>query len=526
MGGGTSALQYAAPNELSADDKGTISRRLRGEYDSYLSVKGGDGDDVELFNKLKETYDKSLHDLSLRTVESTVSEQQDLSISTENLVTSPSHSAKFSPSLNMSSPSALGSTPKAQRRLSSVKSPDVVETVVDYVDDDAPVVRGRTSTEIVEEINDMMKSSERIASFISQIKDGEILTKNASEFRARRLTYAQQVSNGVGSPSPTSSKKRTTIYASSELGVSQKKKPPFPPQYMGTYSCHGVEPFQDDEGESGTVEKINQDRGCVVYPFRNSMQEALFMVLDGHGHEGDQVAEFVMRQMVVSLEKHPSLSSHPEEALKDTFNKTNTALMATPIEYMTSGCTCVCIYVRDKEIYVANCGDSRAVMATVAEDGAAKARDLSIDHKPDDPLEEARIKEWGGYVLPPLGPGLSARVYLDPQHTKIGLAMARSIGDFAVKAVGVISEPEVKRYDVSEQDAFFIMASDGVWEFISSQEAVDIVCNSIEYGCYEACEELIQVSAERWSEEEGDYRDDITAIVVRLPLPHQLEYEI
>ena len=42
-------------------------------------------------------------------------------------------------------------------------------------------------------------------------------------------------------------------------------------------------------------------------------------------------------------------------------------------------------------------------------------------------------------------------------------------GDHAVKAVGVIPEPEVKIFDLQEGDQFMIMASDGVWEFISSQ---------------------------------------------------------
>ncbi len=42
-------------------------------------------------------------------------------------------------------------------------------------------------------------------------------------------------------------------------------------------------------------------------------------------------------------------------------------------------------------------------------------------------------------------------------------------GDHAVKAVGVIPEPEVKTFDLQESDQFMIMASDGVWEFITSQ---------------------------------------------------------
>merc|ERR1711916_92191 len=104
----------------------------------------------------------------------------------------------------------------------------------------------------------------------------------------------------------------------------------------------------------------------------------------------------------------------------------------------------------------------------------------------------------------------------------IGLAMARSLGDFAVKSVGVIAEPEVKVFEIEDEvDEFLIMASDGVWEFIGSQEAVDIVSQKLACGeaCHSACQELIEQATQRWMEEEGDYRDDITAIVVRLPLP-------
>ena len=38
-----------------------------------------------------------------------------------------------------------------------------------------------------------------------------------------------------------------------------------------------------------------------------------------------------------------------------------------------------------------------------------------------------------------------------------------------MKAVGVIPEPEVKVFELQQSDQFMIMASDGVWEFITSQ---------------------------------------------------------
>lgn len=133
-------------------------------------------------------------------------------------------------------------------------------------------------------------------------------------------------------------------------------------------------------------------------------------------------------QIVVSLEKDPLLGSDPVEALKNAYITTNSALMVTDIHYMTSGCTCVTVYLRENTMFVANAGDSRAVMARQGGNGEYVATNLSRDHKPDDPDEQKRIEASGGYVCPPYEEGLSARVYLDPHFTMIGLAMSRSIG--------------------------------------------------------------------------------------------------
>lgn len=56
-----------------------------------------------------------------------------------------------------------------------------------------------------------------------------------------------------------------------------------------------------------------------------------------------------------------------------------------------------------------------------------------------------------------------------------------------------------------------ILASDGVWEFISSQEAVDKVAGSLDKGCMRATQVLIEAAAQRWREVEGDYRDGMYA---------------
>ncbi len=58
--------------------------------------------------------------------------------------------------------------------------------------------------------------------------------------------------------------------------------------------------------------------------------------------------------------------------------------------------------------------------------------------------------------------------------------MARSFGDAAAESVGVYAEPELTEVQLSHSDQFLIWASDGVWEFITSQEAVDIVSQFVD----------------------------------------------
>jgi protein phosphatase PTC2/3 len=379
-------------------------------------------------------------------------------------------------------------------------------------------IRTRTSSQMLEEAaTSIDDNATRIASFIGELKAGDVRqSKIQGGIRIRRLTSGTNIEESAEPRSPAMKKKsvsdapRTTIFASTEIGVRQERAPPFNADIMGTFSCHGFEP--SDDTEDGIQQKINQDRGCVVYPFNARPTDALFMALDGHGQEGDRVAEFAMRQIVISLEKHPQLNSDPTAALREAFVTTNTALMLTPIKYMTSGTTVVAVYVTGNTFYIANVGDSRAVVAqSVPGSEKLKAKMLSRDHKPDCPDEMKRITEWGGFVEPSPEPGVTARVWLDPEFTLIGLAMARSIGDHAVKNVGVIPEPDVYTHELVPEDKFLILASDGVWEFIENLEAVEIVQSNLHLGAYVACQILIQTAAQRWSEEEGDYRDDVSA---------------
>ena len=53
--------------------------------------------------------------------------------------------------------------------------------------------------------------------------------------------------------------------------------------------------------------------------------------------------------------------------------------------------------------------------------------------------------------------------------------MSRSIGDACAHSVGVTHLPEMKQFMMDEDDKFLILASDGVWEFLSNDEVLDLV---------------------------------------------------
>lgn len=288
---------------------------------------------------------------------------------------------------------------------------------------------------------------------------------------------------------------------------------------LGSHTRHGVVP-----GPSGTAyAKINQDRGALFWPFNDSHNEALLCVFDGHGAAGEKVAELCIKKIPQLLqERGGELRSDPPAVLTRTVLDTEDDVLTRNGGRFARacGCTSIIVYLKGNNLWSACSGDSRAVMGSTKR-GKIVAKDLSEDCKPDNPVETARIVAAGGTVSAATG-ARPSRVWA---NGKIGLAMSRSIGDGECKKYGVIADPDIKQFELSpppptsphsDGDRFIIVASDGVWEFITSQEACEIVA-SIPTSASKASAALVQEAAQRWKDIEGNYRDDITAIVAYLP---------
>ncbi|KAK1229863.1 Protein phosphatase 2C 2 [Marasmius sp. AFHP31] len=191
---------------------------------------------------------------------------------------------------------------------------------------------------------------------------------------------------------------------------------------------------------------------------------AFFAVYDGHG--GGTVAKFAGQNVHKRLATEEAYRAKDyEAALKKAFLGTDEDLLANPAHTRDpSGCTAVAALVTKDKIYVANAGDSRSVLSVKGE-----AEPLSFDHKPTNESEKARITGAGGYV--------------EYGRVNGNLALSRAIGDFEFKKnyaltpekQAITADPDVTVHDRTEEDEFLVLACDGIWDCLSSQQVIDFV---------------------------------------------------
>ena len=229
--------------------------------------------------------------------------------------------------------------------------------------------------------------------------------------------------------------------------------------------------------------------------WRNTMEDAklinlsltndsmIFGVFDGHG--GKEVAIFVERHFCEELLKNSNFSSSRfESSLRETFLQMDRLILSkegqkeltriqkdlpdsAPVAMVAdsfAGCTAVVALVKGRTLYVANAGDSRCVLA---EEG--KAIEMSHDHKPDLPVEIARITKAGGVV--------------EDGRVMGNINLSRSIGDMEYKKnMGLSPEeqmitanPDLLTQPITQRSDYLILACDGIWDILTCQECVDMV---------------------------------------------------
>lgn len=283
----------------------------------------------------------------------------------------------------------------------------------------------------------------------------------------------------------------------------------------------GVCTFQN-QGKNGE----NQDS----YIATENGTKSLVAVLDGHGEQGKRVSEFARSQLAKNLYASKELYTKPAMAMENAYAETQRGIERShTIDAQRSGTTAVACYRHRDRLVVANVGDSRAVLGRCSSregesHAGLRAVDLSSDQRPMREDERTRIVQQGGLVYQSAIPmrqgfGPPVLVRVGPERVwdktgRCGLCVTRSLGDLSMHPF-VIAQPEVSERTLCPKDKVLILGSDGVWDRINSQEAVDIAAKHTDPNA--AAREIASIARQRWhAETQGQLSDDITAVVMHL----------
>ncbi|XP_025913564.1 protein phosphatase 1L isoform X1 [Apteryx rowi] len=252
-----------------------------------------------------------------------------------------------------------------------------------------------------------------------------------------------------------------------------------------------------------------EDRFEVITDLVNKTHPSIFGIFDGHG--GESAAEYVksrlpevlkqhlqdyekdkensvlsyqtiLEQQILSIDREMlekltvsydeaeymvQRTHHTEQVTRTTGAIRNRSPLpcggcAACLHRGLGGTTCLIALLSDKELTVANVGDSRGVLC----DKDGNAIPLSHDHKPYQLKERKRIKRAGGFIS-----------FNGSWRVQGILAMSRSLGDYPLKNLNVvIPDPDILTFDLDKlQPEFMILASDGLWDAFSNEEAVRFI---------------------------------------------------
>uniref|UniRef100_A0A3B4WYS5 Protein phosphatase 1L n=1 Tax=Seriola lalandi dorsalis TaxID=1841481 RepID=A0A3B4WYS5_SERLL len=211
-----------------------------------------------------------------------------------------------------------------------------------------------------------------------------------------------------------------------------------------------------------------EDRFEVLTDIVNKSHPSIFGVFDGHG--GEAAADFAKAHLPEALQKDKEKDekkekgglSYPSILEQQILTLDREILDKLSATYNEAGTTCLVALLSDKELTVANVGDSRGVLC----DKDGNAIPLSHDHKPYQLKERKRIKKAGGFIS-----------FNGSWRVQGILAMSRSLGDYPLKNLNVvIPDPDIMSFDLNKlQPEFMILASDGLWDTFSNEEAVRFI---------------------------------------------------
>ncbi len=269
-------------------------------------------------------------------------------------------------------------------------------------------------------------------------------------------------------------------------------------------------------------------------------------IYSGHGMKGKAASLIVkdeVRRSLLKMKKEIFKIGNKKEVeriFKIIFAQIQKKLSKNSNQFEMSGCCVVSCLIIENICYFINLGDSRAVIGA-KQSNQKLVLQMTSEHLPDRGDELKRIESSNGFLSNKINDRSAqgkTRIFSTLNEEIPGLAISRSLGDLNGHSIGVIYEPEVSYKELNyNEDKFILLASDGIWDVISSSEAVGFIFEKEKLEKEKIVEEFVNECRTRWeklneykakmlefkSKEiedlnktkiiKGSYIDDITAVI-------------
>ena len=305
--------------------------------------------------------------------------------------------------------------------------------------------------------------------------------------------------------------------------------PKFSSKQVGPLKSFSYNTFQ------GLFKDYNEDRvsvcSLIKKPSSSKMKTwpkiSYFAIFDGHG--GEECSEFLKNNYMNYLVENANFPFDIKLSMIESFQKIEDDFFKLKCkdnleDSDKSGSCALVSVIFDNKIYIANIGDSRAIMSI---GGGTKVRQLTADQKPDNIKEFERALKNG------------SKIYLDDNddpdrdESKIefikdkaelekmkeikenskeekifrvypsDLAVMRTVGDIKAKKKEfggipgtIINIPEVYIFDINSSDDFIVMGCDGIFDDLSNQEIINAAWVAFKYRANEKNYDLHELSQE------------------------------
>jgi serine/threonine protein phosphatase PrpC len=244
--------------------------------------------------------------------------------------------------------------------------------------------------------------------------------------------------------------------------------------------------------------------------FSTNGTSTILGLFDGNGKYGEEISQLCVNETDEYFNVHMvEYEKNPVEFLYAVLKLINDKITDCGIDILNSGCSCVIALINSDTLYIANIGNSHAIIGTYNQSLAKPSRGsvfsedkqflleiskkrqsflkkqpvchkLTCDHTTDNQEEFIRVLKCGGRIQQKVDEFGNSHgpYYVWKNYSNIpGLKITRSIGNTIAQDIGIINTPHIAQHKLGIHDEFLILASEGIWSVMKSQDVANFVDN-------------------------------------------------